>query len=168
MLTEQQLAAIGRLTLAFNQVEIVIDAYAGGLLGAIEVRVAQFILDREQNITRKVSLLAGILEALLKEHPSLAEATKKAKDALQKVGNLAVRRNDIVHSLEFTDPKGEGALFNKWKWIQPACDVSSLDALAAETKAVAMSIGSACADLQRKLDRARKEKRDRSHNSSRR
>jgi hypothetical protein len=151
MLSQEQFAAIGRLTLAFNRVEAVIDGYAGLLLGATEVSVAGFILGREQNVDRKVSLLAGIIKAILSEHPGLAETAGKATSVLQKVKLLAERRNSIVHSLVATDQQGNAVLFNKWEKVTPNCDVESLDALAKDAEDLAMSINISCGDLEQQL-----------------
>lgn len=156
MLSPEQFAAIGRLTLAFNRVEAVIDGYAGLLVGAREASVAGFILEREQGVTRKVSLLAGIIKAVLSEHPGLAEIAGKAISVLQKVNPLAERRNSIVHSLVAMDKQGNPVLFNKWKKEAPKCDVESLNALAKDAEDIAMSIFIACGDLERELLSKRK------------
>jgi hypothetical protein len=151
MLSQEQFAAVGRLTLAFNRVEVVIDGYAGLLLGTTEPSVARFTVEREPNVTRKVSLLSGIIKAVLSEHPGLAETAGKAMIVLRKVAPLADRRNSIVHSLVATDEQGNAVLFNKWKRVTPNCDVESLDALAAEAAALELSILIACGDLEREL-----------------
>ena len=151
MLSEQQFAAIGHLTLAFNRVEVVIDGYAGLLLGASESSVSQFIVEREQNVSRKVGLLTGIIKAVIAQHPSLADTAGKAVMVLQKVKPLAERRNSIVHSLVATDGRGNAVLFNKWTKTAPNCDVASLGALADEGEALAMSLLIACGDLEREL-----------------
>jgi hypothetical protein len=87
MLSQEQFAAVGRLTLAFNRVEVVIDGYAGLLLGTTEPSVARFTVEREPNVARKVSLLTGIIKAVLSEHPGLAETAGKAMIVLRKKAN---------------------------------------------------------------------------------
>ena len=94
MLTPSQYEAVGRLTLAFNDIEFVIETYTAFLIGSPEYAVGEWLA--EQGLfQQKADRLAGVLKSIIAERPILEPLTSAIIDQLKQARNLAEERNKV-------------------------------------------------------------------------
>lgn len=98
MLTLKQYEAVGRLTLAFNDIEFVIETYTTFFIGSPEYAVSEWLAEKGM-FQQKVERLESVLKALVIERPLLESAIKTIMDHLQQAKELASQRNLYVHAM---------------------------------------------------------------------
>lgn len=75
MLTEKQYAAIGRMALAFNGVEAVIDSMCPQFISGPEVSIVIAAFDKDSTFSRKLERFKRILTAFIKHFQPLGPDT---------------------------------------------------------------------------------------------
>src|SRR5258708_27509171 len=103
MLTAKQYEVIGRLALAFNEIDEMIDMYLPYILGNPEWSVSLLMSDRSLSFNRKADFFRRVLLAIVEERPILEVQLKAVVDLLDKGKRLAEKRNGYVHSIGFID-----------------------------------------------------------------
>jgi dGTP triphosphohydrolase len=146
MLKAAQYEAIGRLTLAFNEIEYVIDDWCPHFIGAAEWSVSVFLAQTENTFQHKADRFKQIIEAIAKDQPLTHPNTETIESLLKKAKCVAGNRNKYVHSLvkmdfETKSPK----LMNKGK--ETPCDERVITDLATEASYLAHHLEDECAEL---------------------
>jgi len=135
MLTPKQFESIGRLTLAFNEIEEMISIYLPYILQNPEWNVSLLIAEGE-TFSRKLEFFKKVLAAIADERPIAEVQTKAVQDLLDKAKRIADKRNYYVHAIGFIDfTKNERMLRSK-RGVSPV-DESEIFTLAAEASDIA-------------------------------
>lgn len=104
-LSSEQYEAVGKLALAFNNVEAVIDEYLPLIIGAPEWRVAEFVAGRDEGFNRKAGRLAMVVRLIAEHFAPLGYITDSITNLLKEATTLATNRNQYVHALVVFDFK---------------------------------------------------------------
>ena len=103
-LTEKDYEGIGRLTLAFNELEFVIEEYFARILDAPEASVSKLLAEEDQ-FSRKVARFIAVLESISEEYAD--QEVKVGVDIiigfLREAKALASKRNEYVHAVVVDD-----------------------------------------------------------------
>jgi hypothetical protein len=150
MLTIEQFEAIGRLTISFNHLEYFMELHTVDLIGARD-SIGYRIARREQFFDRKKRLLAEVLKALHATRPELQTRLDELLEVLDKAGDLAKQRNEIVHAVIATSNAENGYLWNTQKHTVPPCDVASIAKISEQIENLTQKLTVACGDLHRTL-----------------
>ncbi len=102
-MSSEQYEAVGKLVLAFNSVEAVIDEYLPYVIGAPEWRVAEFFAGRDEGFTRKAGRLATVVKLIADHFAPLGYVTNAIANLPEDAKTLANSRNQYVHALVVFD-----------------------------------------------------------------
>jgi hypothetical protein len=102
-LTSKEYEAVGKLALAFNEVEAVIDDYLPSIIGAPEWRVAEFFAARDEGFVRKTDRLSAVVKRIEEHFGALRYITDAVLNLLKEAKELAARRNEYVHAVVVFD-----------------------------------------------------------------
>lgn len=148
MLTPKQFEAIGRLTLAFNELEDIIEAYYASLLGTPEYSVALAIAE-EEFFAKKIEKLRTVAKAYSDAYPE-SDISKQAKvvfELLSKAQSIGKRRNEYVHAkVMAAGPDGETRLKIK-RSIEKTCNELEILALVGEISNLLEPLSHECFEL---------------------
>jgi hypothetical protein len=104
MFTVRQFELIGRMTIAFNNLEAIIVDYAPTfVLGPISVgrslaTLAKAYLDKQRTFSQKLECLKTILKGLPDDDKEITRHIEVILKSLPRAKHFARRRNEIVHS----------------------------------------------------------------------
>lgn len=152
MLTAKQFEAIGRLTIAFNEVENVFEAYIARLIGAQE-RGVSLLLAGEGTFRHKAARFRAILERLPEDHSDLVYVQIRAVlQLVRQAEELAIERNKYVHaSITYDIAKNETTLLSRERTI--SCDEKAICEVAAKAWAIVGELHEECGELLMLLGR---------------
>jgi len=102
MLTPEQYEAVGRLSLAFNELEYAIELYTAFLISTPEWSVSEKLAG-QGTFRHKAERFKDILEAIGQEHPILFPRTEELTGLVKQAQALAKERNRYVHALVVHD-----------------------------------------------------------------
>jgi hypothetical protein len=143
MLTPEQYEAVGRITLAFNEIEFMVEAYLAHIIDSPEKNVSQFLAGSDQ-IFKKTQRFDKILKLIEKEYSALAKQVQIVRDLLRRALALAEERNGYVHALIVQDfGTRETKLRIRGKG-EVACNVAELHRLAEEMTRLANELDIQC------------------------
>jgi hypothetical protein len=154
VLTPKQHEAVGRLTLAFNEIEQMLDNWFPDMLGCAEPTVAFLIARRESFVRQKIAFLEQILNGILEDRPAVESEIKAVITLLGEAKTLNGNRNDYVHSFAFIDNRHKKRK-NRMKKKTIDCDKEQILALAGQASDLAMHLSQAFHKLQTALIKAR-------------
>ena len=103
MLSPKQYEAIGRLALAFNGIEQMLDMYLPDMLGNPEVSLAFALAERATSTARKIEFLRKVLQAILRDRPPVQPEISAVLALLERAKILSQRRNEYIHAFAFVD-----------------------------------------------------------------
>jgi hypothetical protein len=133
-LSPKQYEAIGRMTLAFNDLEAVLEAYLMASLATPESGVSMLLSD-EGSFHQKVERLKRILRKISAERQGLESHTQTVIHLLGKASNLAKRRNDYVHAMVVQDLRTK-AIQLRMRGASAVCDEKEINDLTGQLKAL--------------------------------
>jgi hypothetical protein len=152
MLTARQFEMIGRVTIAFNGIEAIIEFYGPMFVygtisdGASLALGAKAKIEEKYNFKWKLKSLTSILNSLAENHSELSPMIDALLEMLKRAGNLSDERNQIVHGHVVVDPgsqhfvlKGKGSTIN--------ASEERLESLVAEVSGFVDVFGLACYEL---------------------
>lgn len=102
MLTPKQYEAVGRLALAFNEIEHYFGVYMGHLLGTPERGVAELFAE-EGAFARKAERFKRVLKVIRAERPAAAVWIEGVEKLIDQAKAIAEERNGYVHALVVED-----------------------------------------------------------------
>ena len=105
MLTQNQYEAIGRLALAFNEIDQMLDMYLPDILGNPEPTVAFFVAESQNFAARKIDFFKNLLKAILRDRPTAQAEILTVLALLDKAKAFSGQRNDYIHAFAFVDWK---------------------------------------------------------------
>jgi hypothetical protein len=106
-LSKDQYEAIGRLAIAVNEFEAVIDACLEQFVFAKIGSIGALAFNENRGISQKRDLLAAIAKSLIKSHPSVKTKAEALLTALPRCKDLIAKRNSVVHAqIDITAPSG--------------------------------------------------------------
>jgi hypothetical protein len=153
MLTAKQYEAIGRLTLSFNQIGFLVEAYFAYIIGSPEL-AASMLIAREDNFARNVQRFIRILKAITGARAAQRIQIQVVIGLLENARRLAVKRNGYVHAL-VVNAYGEGnAKLNIGSEVIP-CDESEILKTEKEVLKLCKDLDRQCMKLLEGLERAR-------------
>jgi len=153
MLTPQQFEAIGRLTLAFNDIEYMIEVYLAHMLGTPEWSVSVLIAEEEQ-FSKKAERFKRVLRKIQEERPQIETRVTSVLGLIAKAKEVAEKRNDYVHALVVHDfATNQTKLRIRREEI--ICDERGIIDLAMQASALAQQINTECGELHEALESAR-------------
>ena len=158
MLTSEQYEAVGRLAVAFNDIEFMIEVYIANVLDTPEWKQSVFLAEREFGFAKKRTLLKNLLEIAEAEYPLLKPHIETVNLLLSKAAEIASKRNEHVHGLAVTDNISKEVV-RRYKGIEKPCDADAIKALASEASKLAEQLNLACLEVVMRLVRARDLKR---------
>ncbi|HXJ41391.1 MAG TPA: hypothetical protein VNH18_19070, partial [Bryobacteraceae bacterium] len=104
MLTQEQLALVGELTLTFNDLEYYVDSYLFALLQVpcdSASYAAELVIGELPSIDRKLKLLRKLGAKYLETDPTLENTVHALNRAIREADSVREERNKIVHSTVF-------------------------------------------------------------------
>jgi hypothetical protein len=146
VLKDKEYEAIGRLALAFNEVETVIDEYCPHILGASEWGVATALWDKKAGFDRKADRFASIVTAIAEHYGPLKGFTDPIIELLKSAKTLADKRNQYVHAVVFVNYEKNETLMMVRGNAQP-CDEVGIRTLATEAVNLADRLEQHAAEL---------------------
>src|ERR1700730_3673566 len=112
-ITAKQYEAIGRLSVAFNELELSIEVLLVHTIGSSEWSVASLIGEGE-GFARKVRRFREVLLALKKERPEFSSAIDSVVKVLQGADDVALKRNAYVHARPlYGTPVGDSKIITR-------------------------------------------------------
>jgi hypothetical protein len=153
MLTPQQFEAIGRLTLAFNDIEYMIEVYLAHMLGTPEWSVSVLIAEEEQ-FGKKAERFKRVLREIAEERPQIETRINLVLGLIAKAKELADNRNKYVHALVVHDFATNQAKL-RMRREEIMCDEQKITDLAMQASDLAEQINTQCGELHEALEFAR-------------
>jgi hypothetical protein len=154
MLTAEQFEAIGRLTIAFNEIEHLLDMYLPDILGNPEPSVAFLIAEAQSSVSRKIEFLKKLLEEISRDRPAAQSEITTVVGLLDKAKELSGRRNDYVHAFAFVDFKAKKRNLRTKKGVIE-CNANEILAVANEMDLFTVPLSQALHDLKTVLIKLR-------------
>jgi hypothetical protein len=146
MLTPTQLEAIGRLTLAFNEIDEVVGANLAAIIECPEWSVSLLLAEGE-SFNRRTDLFRRVLDSIAAERPVVGPRIHSIQALLQKALEVSKKRNEFIHAVEYVDyEKNERMLRTKKKGIIPIVEQEIRD-LADQAYAIAYQLLTECGEL---------------------
>src|SRR5947209_2842726 len=140
-MTPKQYEAIGRLALAFNEVEVIIEEYFASILSTPERGVAVLIA-QEDSVSRKIDRFKGILKAINRERPSITEQVNIVFGLLENAQMLGGKRNEYVHAYAVDE-----TLLRIKKREERVCDEFAIEALTVQVNELSHDLDFECFEL---------------------
>lgn len=91
------------MTLAFNDIEHMIDMWVPSILGNPEASVAFLVAGKEKFAKRKIKFVRDLLEAFQQDRQAARLEIETVQQLLDKANLLYGRRNQYVHACAFVD-----------------------------------------------------------------
>ena len=157
MLTEKQYEAIGRLALAFNEVEYAIDSWCALFVSAPERTVSRALCHDKTSFDLKLQRFKRIMRAIVEERPALKSRIEAIDKVLTRAKQLSEKRNEYVHALVVTDFRTMETKI-RVKETEIECDHRAIYQLAIETRVLATQLVAEFAEFVVTLEQARKSK----------
>jgi hypothetical protein len=154
MLTAKQYEAIGRMTLAFNGIEQLLDMYLPDILGNPEPSVAYLVAEKQHSATRKMDFLRELLEVICGDRPTVQAEAATVRDLLEKTKEFGRRRNEYVHSYAFIDYKARKRMLRSKKEVIE-CNEKDITDLATEMDDITVPLSQALHKLMTVLIKVR-------------
>jgi hypothetical protein len=155
MLTADVYEAIGRLTVAFNDVDYMMTSCITDLTGDGEVGEAQAITEEnDPGFGRKRDTLKGLLKVVGREFPELGARIKALVALLGEAKQLSNRRNEHIHSLVFRDIGSKTIRF-RYRGVPKPVDADAISSAAKESAALFHKLIDAYSYLAEDLRQAR-------------
>ena len=158
MLTPAVHEAIGRFTVAFNEIEFFIEVYIANILDTPEWDISYWLAQRESGFDRKTKLLKNLLDMVAKEHPKLTPQIDSISVSLTRAAEIATKRNEHVHGLAVEQPLTK-AMVRRHKGVEKPYDLSEINGLANETSELAGTFNLQCGVMVAELVHLRDLKR---------
>jgi len=153
MLTSRQYEAVGRLALAFNEIEWAFEMYMAHLIGAPEWS-ASLLFAGEGMFRHKAERFDRLLKALAEGRPVLQAQIAPIRQWVKRAKELADRRNEYVHALVVDDFETNTTLL-RIKGIDTVCNEDEINCLAAEAAVLVNQMHTDCGDLLVTVEEAR-------------
>jgi hypothetical protein len=127
MLTEKEFAAIGRLTIAFNEIDETVAVYLPIILQTPEPGVAVLIAESD-SFRKRADLCRNVLDAIARERPAAETLINIVRQLLKRSIEISQKRNQIVHSVESINYAKNERMLRSRKSVLPinAQDISDL------------------------------------------
>jgi hypothetical protein len=156
MLTSAQFEAIGRLTLVFNEIELLFESYMAAVLTPTELRLGSTV-GQEGTCNQKGERFKRILAGVCEEYPQLDALVNPMREKIQRARELSEDRNEYVHAIVVHDfSKNETGLRKRGKQPkQLSCDEKVINNLAKQMRMVVDEINALGNDLLMALEVAR-------------
>ena len=153
MLKDKQFEAFGRITLAFNHIESVIQGYTAILLTPEELSIGWAVAE-DGTFQNKASRLKRILDAICREYPTLEAFAAPILAKLIEAKKLAETRNGYVHALIDHD-FGKNETWLRVRNKRVACDEKAMFLLSGQMSTLVWQLGNDVDKLFVQLQRAR-------------
>ena len=153
MITTRQYEAVGRLALAFNDLDFAMRRSLAKVLSIPELSVGLLLTDGE-SFGRNAALFRKVLKALSDEYSSVKGLADAFSGTITAAATLAAERNRYVHATVVVDISDSSiALFAKGADLP--FDVDRIEKLALECSALSAKIYSDQDELWEELKAAR-------------
>jgi len=120
MLTTRQFELIGRMTIAYNDLEAIIVNYVPTfVLGPMEIgqslaELAKTYVGKQHTFAKKSECMKTILKALPDDYEEITPHIKSVLGSLTRAKDFARRRNEIVHGeIDFDEANNQFVLRNR-------------------------------------------------------
>ena len=155
-LSDEQYAAIGRLSVEFNRIEARIENLLLHVL-QVEEHVSRVIAQcAGDTFSRKVGFLKTLLNAYAKHYPEFRAAAQRFSDLLDQGGDLANERNKLIHGrFTYSEVTRDYELRSKNDWI--ASDAAGIGKLISDLHGLMSQIDSEATSLVKMVQHRRTE-----------
>jgi hypothetical protein len=157
VLTSTQYEAIGRLSLAFNELEYSIEFYSALLISAPEWSVSTMLAE-QGHFEAKATRLDSILQAIAGEHTELLSDCNALRDSVKRAKELANERNRYVHAL-VVDDLGSSDTRLRARGKEFVCNENEIVFLANGMSNLGFEIANQCGALHFSVDELRNRNR---------
>lgn len=154
MLTPAQYEAIGRLALAFNQVEVAFEIYIAYILNVPERSVGE-VLAEEGMFRQRAERFKKVLQSIGKERPILSEHLDPILQLVKQAKQLSDKRNQYMHAFVVRDLQTDRPRLRVGT-ADLDCDEARISHLAGHADVLAVQLHMLCGDLLMLLDEQRK------------
>jgi hypothetical protein len=154
MLTASQYEPIGRLTLAFNEVDFMVESYFAHFLATPEPPVSILIAGEDQ-IYRKAERFRDVLKAMVAHRAELVDVAGTVIGLLETTKSLAKKRNDYVHALVVENYGTRETRIRIKKSDERVCDENEIKVLETQMIQLARDLDYECFVLLQRLIEAR-------------
>jgi hypothetical protein len=152
----EQYAAIGKLTLSFNHLEVAFELYTGYILRTPEFQIGA-ALASEGMFRQKADRFSKLLTLIAECHPVLLQRTKGINELIKQAKRLAEERNRYVHSFLVHDTITNTPQLKKGADHVP-CDFNKIINMAGNADVLAVSVHFQCGGLLSELESERNKK----------
>lgn len=156
-LSSKQYEAIGRMALAFNDLEDVLETYLVALLWTHELGVS-WLLAEEGSFYQKTERVKRILREISVERQGLDARIQTIIRLLGQARGLAQRRNDYVHAMVVRDIQTKDIRLRMRGGTFTACDEKEINDLTEQLKALWNELMEAYVELMTVLCELRESK----------
>ncbi len=107
-MTPEQFAAVGNLTVTFNELDELLEIWLISLTEVQELRIAEVIV-ADQSFSQKAELLKKVVRTWALIHPNLEMLASCVVDLIGRTKIIAITRNRLIHSTSglVMDSKGK-------------------------------------------------------------
>lgn len=145
MLTSRQFEAIGRLTLAFNEIDETIGVYLPFIVQCPE-RGVSCLLVKNETFSRRVDFFKNVLDEIAAERPIAVPNIVIVRNLLDQAIEISKRRNHFAHAVAFIDHGKNERMLRTKKGEFPVVEQDIFD-LASEAYSVANRLIESCDEL---------------------
>lgn len=145
MLTPKQYEAVGRLALAFNEIEYAFEVFTMHYLSAAEWDVSE-ILAHEGMFRQKARRFSAILKVMAKRYSTCEPLMQEIQKWIKRAEKLAEKRNQYIHALMVPDFRTNTIRLRIGGNDVP-CDEAAIFNLALESSTLANRIMTDCSEL---------------------